>query len=47
MKIRHLTASFHARSKLTGFSTERLIEFLNALGRDVEIEIFCKCFGSS
>ena len=27
------------RGKLTGFSTERLIKFLNALGRDVEIVI--------
>ena len=28
-----------ARGKLGGFSTERLIKFLNALGRDVEIVI--------
>ena len=27
------------RGKLTGFSTERLIKFLNALGRDVEIVV--------
>jgi len=27
------------RGKLTGFSTERLVKFLNALGRDVEIVI--------
>jgi predicted XRE-type DNA-binding protein len=27
------------RGKLQGFSTERLIKFLNALGRDVEIVI--------
>ncbi len=27
------------RGRLTGFSTERLIKFLNALGRDVEIVI--------
>ena len=27
------------RGKLAGFSTERLIKFLNALGRDVEIVI--------
>ncbi|HYV50063.1 MAG TPA: helix-turn-helix transcriptional regulator [Myxococcaceae bacterium] len=27
------------RGKLTGFSTERLIRFLNALGRDVEIVV--------
>ncbi len=27
------------RGKLTGFATERLIKFLNALGRDVEIVV--------
>lgn len=27
------------RGKLTGFSTERLIRFLNALGREVEIVV--------
>ena len=27
------------RGKLTGFSTERLVKFLNTLGRDVEIVI--------
>ncbi len=27
------------RGKLTGFSTERLIRFLNTLGRDVEIVV--------
>ena len=27
------------RGKLTGFSTERLIKFLNALGRDVQIVV--------
>ena len=27
------------RGRLTGFSTERLIRFLNALGRDVEIVV--------
>lgn len=27
------------RGKLTGFSTERLIKFLNALGRDVEVVV--------
>ncbi len=27
------------RGKLTGFSTERLIKFLNALGHDVEIVV--------
>jgi predicted XRE-type DNA-binding protein len=27
------------RGKLTGFSTDRLIKFLNALGRDVEIVV--------
>lgn len=27
------------RGRLTGFSTERLIKFLNALGRDVEIVV--------
>ena len=27
------------RGKLTGFSTERLIKFLNALGRDVDIVV--------
>jgi predicted XRE-type DNA-binding protein len=27
------------RGKLTGFSTERLIRFLNGLGRDVEIVV--------
>lgn len=27
------------RGKLSGFSTERLIRFLNALGRDVEIVV--------
>ncbi|MGH2425549.1 MAG: helix-turn-helix domain-containing protein [bacterium] len=27
------------RGNLTGFSTERLIKFLNALGRDVEIVV--------
>ena len=27
------------RGKLAGFSTERLIKFLNALGRDVEIVV--------
>src|SRR3990172_6294687 len=27
------------RGKLTGFSTERLVKFLNTLGRDVEIVV--------
>jgi predicted XRE-type DNA-binding protein len=27
------------RGRLTGYSTQRLIEFLNALGRDVEIVV--------
>ncbi len=30
------------RGKLTGFSTERLFRFLNALGRDVEIVVKSK-----
>ena len=37
--IDQLKVSALLRGKLTGFSTERLIRFLNALGRDVEIVV--------
>ncbi len=30
------------RGKLTGFSTDRLLRFLNALGRDIEIVVYAR-----
>lgn len=31
------------RGKLKGFSTDRLLRFLNALGRDIEIVVHARC----
>jgi len=40
--VDHLTISALLHGKLSGFSTERLFRFLNALGSDVEIRVISK-----